>query len=124
MSSSSNQIAQTYVALVKEQKHLELIESLYSDDAVSIEPFARPGAGRTTEGKAAILGKSQAFDAVFKVESQKISDPWPHGDDKFAVHMTFEMTHIESGNTRSMDEIAVMTIRDGKISSEEFFYSE
>ncbi len=124
MSSSSNQIAQAYVALVREKKHLELIESLYSDDAVSIEPFAMPGAGRTTEGKAELLGKSQAFDTIFRVESQKISDPWPHGYDKFAVHMTFEMTHIESGSTRSMDEIAVMTIRDGKICSEEFFYSE
>lgn len=115
-------IAETYVALVKAGQHEELLGSLYTEDAVSIEPFSREGEPRATEGRAAIIGKSQWFEQNFRVERQTVSDPWPHGDDKFAVHMSFEMTHLASGHTSSTDEIVVLTVRGGKIAKEEFFY--
>ncbi len=116
-------IAQAYVALVKEGQHLELIKRFYTEDAASVEAVAMPGEERIAVGIDAIRGKSQWFDANFKVDSQEIRGPWPHGEDKFAVHMTFDMTHLESGQSSSMDEIVVLTVRDGKISKEEFFYT-
>ena len=39
------------------------------------------------------------------------------------MHMTFDMTHLESGQRRTTDEIAVLTVSDGKITREEFFYA-
>ncbi len=119
---SLHTIAQDYVNHVKAGRFLELLNTLYAEDAVSVEASAAPGMDRTAQGLDALRGKSQWFDANHEVHSQAVNGPWPHGDDKFAVHMTFDMTHIESGRRNTMDEIVVLTVRDGKIAKEEFFY--
>ncbi len=36
--------------------------------------------------------------------------------------MTFETTHRASGTRNALEEIVVLTVRDGKIVREEFFY--
>jgi ketosteroid isomerase-like protein len=120
---SLDQIAEDYVAAVKEGRFLEVIENLYAEDAVSVEAVAMPGSERTTKGLEALRAKSQWFDTQNKINSHEVRGPWPHGEDKFAVHMTFDMTHLESGQRRTTDEIAVLTVADGKITREEFFYA-
>ena len=120
---SIENIAQDYVASVEKADYIDLIERLYSEDAESVEACETPGQERIVKGRDALLAKSRAFDDSFEVHSQSISGPWPHGQDKFAVHMVFEMTHRASGHRNTTDEIAVLTVRDGKIAKEEFFYT-
>ena len=49
--------------------------------------------------------------------------PFPHGEDRFGV--VFEMDAEPKGGSRfKMKEIAIYTVADGKITREEFFYSE
>lgn len=48
--------------------------------------------------------------------------PWPHGDDRFAVRFTYDITNKPSGMRMQMDEIGVFTVADGKVVREEFFY--
>ena len=119
---SLNQIAQDYVTYVKEGQFIELLDRLYAQDAVSVEPAAMPGQSRHTEGIEALRTKSREFDHQHEIHNQTLQGPWPHGEEKFAVHMTFEMTHLESGHQSRIDEIAVLTVRQGKIVREEFFY--
>ncbi len=120
---SLNQIAEDYVAFANQGKFAELLDTLYAEDAVSIESLAMPGESRVTEGLEAIKQKGASFEEVNQVHDANISAPWPHGDDKFAVRMTCEVTHIPSGHRRAMDEIIVLTVNDGKITKEEFFYA-
>lgn len=120
---SLDTIAAEYITHVRAGSYIDLIEQLYAADAVSVEPHPRPGESNIAEGRDALLAKSRAFDEHFTVHSHQIAGPWPHGQDRFAVHMTFEMTHLASGQRTTTDEIAVITVRDGKITREEFFYT-
>ena len=119
---SVNEIAQEYVMYVKEGRFMELFDRLYAEDAVSVESAAMPGKERVAEGLEALRAKSQGFEAEHEVHQHEVRGVWPHGEEKFAVHLAFEMTHLASGYHRAVDEIVVLTVRESKIVREEFFY--
>lgn len=119
---SLNRVAQDYVAMVKKGQFAELLDTLYHEDAVGIEAVPGPDGKRATQGLDALRAKSQSFERQHEVHSQELRGPWPHGEDKFAVHMTFDMTHLASGHRWTTDEIIVLTVEEGKIVREEFFY--
>jgi len=120
---SIKEIAAQYVAHVEKGQFVAMLERLYADDAESVESVAMPGEERVVAGLDALRAKSEAFDAIHEFHGQTIEGPWPHGDDRFAVRMSFDLTHLPSGHRRTMDEVAVLTVRDGKIVREEFFYA-
>lgn len=119
---SVDAIAQEYVMYVEQGRFGELLERLYAPEAVSVEAAAMPGRERAAHGLEALRAKSQGFEAEHEVTRGEVRGVWPHGDDKFAVHMVFEMVHTPTQHRRMMDEIAVMTVQGGKIIKEEFFY--
>ena len=123
---SLDQIAKDYVAFVEAGQFLEVFDALYAEDAISVEAMEPPGggAGRVASGLDALRAKNKAFDSQHEVHAPKVHGVWPHGDDRFAVRMTFDITHIESGHQRTADERVVLTVSDGKIVREEFFYGE
>jgi hypothetical protein len=45
----------------------------------------------------------------------------PH-DDRFAVRFLLDVTNTQSGERKTVDEIGIFTVVDGKITREEFFY--
>jgi hypothetical protein len=93
----------------------------FSPDAVSVEAVQLPGRERTVRGLDALRGKSQFFLANNEVHKAEIFGPYPH-DDRFAVRFVFELTFKPTGERRTMDEIGLFTVVDGKIAREEFFY--
>lgn len=119
---SLDHIAQDYVAMVKEGQFMELLGKLYHEDAVSVEAVPGPDGGRVTQGLDALRAKSQSFESQHKINGQQFHALWPHGEDKFAVHMSFDMTHLASGHRWTTDEIIVLTVKGEKIIKEEFFY--
>ena len=48
--------------------------------------------------------------------------PYLHGTDRFSVVFGMDVTNKTSGERVQMQEVAVYTVRDGKIVREEFFY--
>ncbi|MBC7975998.1 MAG: nuclear transport factor 2 family protein, partial [Myxococcales bacterium] len=48
--------------------------------------------------------------------------PYPNGD-RFAVRFNYDVTHKPSSKRIQMDEVALYTVKDGKIVREEFFYA-
>ena len=48
--------------------------------------------------------------------------PFPHGSDRFAVYFKYDVTNKPSGRRMQMNEIGLFTVRNGKVSKEEFFY--
>jgi ketosteroid isomerase-like protein len=95
---------------------------LYSDEIVSVEASGEEM--RTVQGKEAIMAKGQWFDQMFEVHSAKVLGPYPNGDSEFAIHLTYDVTHKESGNRFPINEVAVYEIADGKIVHEKFYYQD
>lgn len=116
---SVQEVADKLVDLCREGKHTDAINELYDDNAVNIEP--QGSQAQTIEGREAILkATEQWFSSVEEMHSGEVSDPLVAAD-HFACRMTYDVTYKEHGRM-VMDEIAVFGVKDGKISSAQFFY--
>ncbi|MEL7090902.1 MAG: nuclear transport factor 2 family protein [Pseudomonadota bacterium] len=116
-------VANALVDGCRNGKETANLEVLYAPDAVSVEAMDH-GEGREAVGMDALRGKHAWWDANFEVLSGDISDPFPHGDDRFAVIFELRTRHKQSGEESDMKEVAVYHVADGKIVREEFFYGE
>ncbi|MEM8633099.1 MAG: nuclear transport factor 2 family protein [Pseudomonadota bacterium] len=117
-----NEIAAELVAGCRENRARANLDVLYAPDAVSVEAMDM-GDGRETKGTEGIKGKHDWWDGAFEVLEGEISDPYPHGDDKFAVRFSMKAKNKQTGEVSDMDEIALYHVKDGKIVREEFFYN-
>jgi hypothetical protein len=55
--------------------------------------------------------------------SGTVEGPHLHGEDRFALIFKSVMREKASGNEIPMEEVAIYTVKDGKIVREEFFYT-
>lgn len=97
-------------------------KALYASDAVSVEAGAPPGQSREAVGLAAIKAKGSWWVENHEVHSMTVTGPWPH-DDRFIVGFQLDVTPKSSGKRTQMEEMALYTVKDGKIVREEFFYT-
>jgi ketosteroid isomerase-like protein len=115
------EIAAALVAGCREGRERENLDRLYAEDVVSVEA-ADQGNGRETSGLDGIRGKHDWFASMYEPVGGTVSDPMPHGDDRFAVIFDMELRNRESGEVEKMRDVGVYTVRGGKIVREEFFY--
>lgn len=116
------EIAGKMVALCREGRNLEALDSLFAKDAVSVEAASMQGMDQEAKGLAAIKAKGEWWMANHEVHSASITGPFPHGD-RFIVGFQYDVTNKPSGQRMQMDEAGLYTVRNGKIVREEFFYS-
>lgn len=120
---NAKEIGQQLVALCKEGKSLEVINTFYSENIVSVEAAPpQQGGEQVTKGIEGVRGKNQWWGENHEVHSSEVVGPYPHGEDRFAVRFAFDVTNKPSGMRFQMDEVAVFTVEDGKIVKEEFYY--
>ena len=92
---------------------------LFSEDAISIEPFAAQGFQKETKGLPAIRAKAELWNSMVEAyHGSEISEPII-AEGSFAISMSMDVTMKERGRT-TMTEICLYKIKDGKIISEEF----
>lgn len=106
----------------REGKNMDAINELYSQDVVSVEAAPMEGMPQTMEGIDQIRGKNEWWINAHEVNRADVKGPFPHGDDKFAVLFSYDVTNKESGDRMEMEEVAVYTVDGGKITKEEFFF--
>ena len=116
------QIAYKLVALCKEGKNREALETLFAEDVVSVEAGAPPGMQRESKGLAAVKAKGDWWMDNHEIHSANITGPWPH-DERFVVGFQYDITNKPSGRRMKMDEVGLYTVKNGKIVREEFFYN-
>lgn len=116
-----NEIAAQLVAGCREGREAEMLETLYAADAVSVEAMDM-GQGRECHGLDGIRGKHAWWEGMFEVIEADVSDPFPHGEDRFAVTFQVKAKNKETGEVSDMNEIAVYHVAGDKIVREEFFY--
>lgn len=115
-------VAKKYVELCKAHQNHTILETMFAPDAVSLEAGAPPGMSAESKGVAAIAEKGKNWIANHEVHSAKVEGPWPNGN-RFIVRFTYDVTNKPSGKRFTMDETALLTVENGKIVREEFFYS-
>jgi hypothetical protein len=121
---NAHEVGKKLVVLLKEHKNDEAVNELYSNDIVSVEAGAPPGMDRTATGIDAIRAKGAWWQANHVVHGSEVFGPFPHGEDKFAVRLVYDITAKHMGNKRfTMEEIAVFHVAGSKIVREEFFYA-
>ena len=115
----TREIADDVVALAKGGDLDGIGAKYWSDDVVSREGTDGPMA--RIEGREAVEAKSAWWNGAHEVHDVQTHGPWINGD-QFSVRWVMDVTEKQSGNRISMDEIALYTLRDGKIVEEAFFY--
>jgi len=116
------EVGKKLVDLVRARKNAEAMETLYDPNIVSVEAGAPGGAPTESTGVAACIEKGKQWQAGHEVHAANADGPFPHGD-KFAVFLSYDVTQRESKQRFKMEEVAVYTVKNGKIVREEFFYS-
>ena len=116
---SVKEIADELIALCREGKNKEAIDRLYASDIVSTEAM---GPNPVSTGLEAVYQKHDWFESSMEVHSAEVKGPFINGD-QFAVEFNYDVTEKPSGERKNMHEIALYTVRDGKIAAETFLYA-
>ena len=120
------EIGQKMVALNKEGKSLEALNTLFAEDAESIEARGDEQMPREMKGLDAIRKKGEWFYANHEIHGGDVKGPWPNGD-RFAVVFSYDVTPKTgpmAGKRLQMEEVGLYTVAGGKIVKEEFFYHQ
>ena len=56
------------------------------------------------------------------IHSEKVIGPYFNGPDQCAVHITVEVAQKATGRRVVLEEVGVYTVKDDKITREQFFY--
>ena len=116
---NTTEIANELIALCNAGENMKAIDTLYASDAASIEPNEPM---KEVHGIEAIKGKSAWWMENHEVHSRASRGPWVNGDE-FAVEFTYDITFKPTGKRTMMNEIAMYTVRDGKIAQDKFYYA-
>jgi len=76
---------------------------------------------REMKGIDAIRQKNKWLGDNNEVHSATVDGPFV-GEDKFAVYYNYDVTFKPTGQRTPMEEMALYTVRDGKVVREQFFY--
>jgi ketosteroid isomerase-like protein len=120
MTMTTQAVASRLAELCKQGKFDEAQNELFAEDALSIEAYATPDFPKETKGLDAIREKAEKWNSmVTKMNSLKVSDPLLAGN-SFALTIRMDV-EMKNGQKVDMTELCVYTVKDGKVTSEQFF---
>jgi hypothetical protein len=115
-------VAQELVSLCRAGRNLEAIDKLYSPKIVSIESVGSEEMPAELSGIDAIRQKNEWWFQNNEVHKAEANGPFV-GENQFAVQYTFDVTFKPTGQRTEMSEMALYTVKDGKIVREQFYYN-
>src|SRR4029079_6098752 len=121
---TTKEVADQLVALCRAGRNLEAVDTLLSADVVSVEARGDEIMPAQMNGRDAVRGKNKWWTDTHKIHSAEVKGPFPNRD-RFTVIYNFVVTPIAgpmAGRKVRMEEVALYTVTDGKITREEFFY--
>ena len=90
--------------------------------ASGIESVEGVGASMSWSGKRAVLDKYRAWEADHEINDMQVEGPWV-GATGFVLKYRVDATQKSNGQRMQMEEMAVYTVRNGKIVREEFHFA-
>lgn len=121
-STSTAAVAEELVSFCRAGRNQDAIDALYSPDIVSIESMGNEQMPREMKGIDAIRQKNRWWGENNTVHSATIEGPFVGEGDKFAVYYNYDVTSKPTGKRNQMEEMALYTVKDGKVVREQFFY--
>lgn len=116
------EIAADFTALVAAGQPQIAADKYWADDVAISEP-----SGPSTRATCTVQGVAAARESLARwmsdnaVENVAVDGPFITGND-FALFIDFEIIRRATGKREPFSEIAVYTVRDGKISKERHFH--
>ncbi len=116
---SVQSVAKKFVELCRAGKNFDVMRTLYDPNIVSVE-----GDGKETAGQAAVIKKSEDWVSDKAFNGETVAGPFFNGahPEQFTVYFTLDITPKATGKRITEEEVAVYTVKNDKITREEFYY--
>jgi hypothetical protein len=113
--------ARKFVEMCSQGKNFDVMETMYAPDIVSVE-----GDGTETAGKGPVIDKSRRWVEINTFHGETVRGPFFSGgtdsNGQFAVYFTMDITRKSTGQRLTLEEVALYTVKNDKITREQFFY--
>ena len=116
-------VATKLVELCKQGKFLDAVNTLYSNDIVSVEPMGNAQMPAEMRGIDKVRGKNQWWMDNHEMHHAEVFGPFIHGD-RFIVGFHIDVSAKagpKAGKRMTLSETALYLVKDGKVAREEFF---
>lgn len=117
---NTQDVAQKLCEHCRAHTEAEALETLYAENAESIEPMAMEGQSPISKGREAIAAKHAWWNENFEVHSSDLEGPFINGN-AFTVVFEIDATDKNSGRRWKAKEVALYEVDEGKIVKESFF---
>lgn len=118
---TTQEVANRFVEICRTGNYELAQKELYAQDIISVEPEGVPN--RTVQGMEALAQKGKKFQEMTeKIHKSEVSDPVV-AENFFSCSMKLNMTMKGMPGPIDMDEVCIYTVKNGKITKEEFFYT-
>ena len=121
----TNEVGKKLVEYCRKGLNLDAIASLYDKNIVSVEAISSPDMPAEVRGVEQVVAKNKWWYENNDVHHTTADGPFPNGD-RFAVIFRYETTPKtgpRKGQRGKFEEVAVYTVKNGRIVKEEFFYA-
>ena len=116
---NTEEVATKLVEFCRNREWMKAIDELYGKDIVSVEPRAMENMPAEMRGIDQVRGKTEWWEKNMEVHSAKVSGPFV-ARDNFVVQFDVDVTDKGSKKRMQMSEVGIYTVKDGKVSREEF----
>jgi len=116
---NTEEVATKLVELCRKGEWMKAINELYSKDIVSVEAQEMENMPAEMRGIDQVRGKTEWWEKNMQVHSAKVGGPFVAGD-TFVVQFDVDVTDKASNKRMQMSEVGIYTVKDGKVSREEF----
>ncbi|TMP92189.1 MAG: nuclear transport factor 2 family protein [Verrucomicrobia bacterium] len=116
---NTEEVATKLVEFCRKGEWMKAIDELYGKDIVSVEPRAMENMPAEMRGIDQVRGKTEWWEKNMEVHSAKVGGPFV-ARDTFVVQFDVDVTDKGSKKRMQMSEAGIYTVKDGKVSREEF----
>src|ERR1700692_4395997 len=116
---NTEEVATKLVELCRNREWRKALDELYAKDIVSVEAHEMENMPAEMRGIDQVRGKTDWWEKNMEVHSAKVSGPFV-ARDTFVVQFDIDVTDKGSKKRMQMSEAGIYTVKDGKVSREEF----
>jgi SnoaL-like domain len=116
---TTEEVATKLVDYCRKGEWMKALNDLYAEDIVSVEAREMENMPAEMRGIDQVRGKTEWWEKNMEVHSAKVGGPFV-ARDTFVVQFDIDVTEKASKKRMQMSEIGIYTVKDGKVSHEEF----
>jgi SnoaL-like domain len=116
---NTEEVANKLVELCRKGEWRKALDELYGKDIVSVEAHEMGNMPAEMRGIEQVRGKTDWWEKNMEVHSAKVGGPFV-ARDTFVVQFDIDVTDKESKKRMQMSEVGIYTVKDGKVTREEF----